>query len=137
MTTEAGYEDIPVPKLTNGVIPRIRVGAQLCSFHFRVNSPAEALLLGVCTRRREVVSVCDSAEDFQAAIEILPQLELDLFTEGVFPLKGFHRAWDDFRAGEYLKILLEVDGRLNEQNVGYRRFEWIARQCSSRELHTG
>ncbi len=59
-----------------------------------------------------VGSVGSGAEDFQAAIEILPQLELGLFTEGIFPLREFQRAWDSAR--EYLKVLLEVDAGLNE-----------------------
>ena len=64
-----------------------------------------------------VGSVGSSAQEFREAIELLPQLEFDLFTEKVFPLEQFSSAWETFKAGQYLKIILEVDPRLNSKQL--------------------
>ena len=61
-----------------------------------------------------VGSVGSSARDFDEAIQTIPKLDLKPFTSKVFPFKEFREAWDAFRSGEHLKILLEIDGRLNQ-----------------------
>ena len=55
-------------------------------------------------------SVGSSRRDFEEAIQAIPRLDLTQFTSKIFPLKEFREAWDAFRSGKYLKILLEVDG---------------------------
>lgn len=82
---------------------------------------ATILLLGLPYSRREfnfeeivaydktiIGSVGSSAEDFEEAVQLLPQLPLDPFIENVVPLSEFADAWQSFRRQEYLKTLLKV-----------------------------
>jgi 2-desacetyl-2-hydroxyethyl bacteriochlorophyllide A dehydrogenase len=81
------------------------------------------LLLGLPYARREfsfenivaydktiVGSVGSSAREFREAIKILPQLDLDHFTQNIFSLDDFAQAWEVCRAREHLKVLLEIGG---------------------------
>ena len=83
------------------------------------------LLLGLPYSRREfsfesivaydktiIGSVGSSAEDFEDATYILPQLELHHFTETVLSLDKFEKGWNIVRQGQKLKILLEVNEQL-------------------------
>jgi len=87
-------------------------------------SPAGAriLLLGLPYARRQftfenivaydkmlVGSVGSAAKHFDLAIELLPQINTDVFMEKVLPLSGFKEAWEIARNGEYLKIILKIN----------------------------
>lgn len=98
------------------------------------------LLLGLPYARREfsfehivaydksvIGSVGSGHEDFEEAIALLPQLDLTCFVQQVVPLEAYDTAFSVARSGRYLKVLLEVDGRLtdrslrNGQNAGSER----------------
>lgn len=53
-------------------------------------------------------SVGSTAADFDAAIELLPNLDLDRHLECRLPLDAFEEAWRRARHGEGLKIMLDV-----------------------------
>jgi threonine dehydrogenase-like Zn-dependent dehydrogenase len=53
-------------------------------------------------------SVGSTAEDFDAAIGLLSQLNLDAYFKCPMPLKDFQAAWDKSRSGDVLKVILEV-----------------------------
>lgn len=57
-----------------------------------------------------VGSVGSSAAEFQQAIELLPQLDLDPLTSSRFPLNEFRAAWQHVAAGQVMKAVLEVEG---------------------------
>ena len=46
--------------------------------------------------------------DFQEAIELLPELPMDSLTECVVPLAQFDDAWQQFRSGAHLKVLVQL-----------------------------
>jgi 2-desacetyl-2-hydroxyethyl bacteriochlorophyllide A dehydrogenase len=46
--------------------------------------------------------------DFCEAIELLPQLPVKAMTDFALPLSNFKEAWDSFRKGEHLKVLVQV-----------------------------
>jgi|SRR6185437_12594115 len=86
------------------------------------------LLLGLPYARREfsfesvvsydktiVGSVGSSAAEFDEALQVLPGLDLSLFTQRFFPLAEFADAWDCFRRREVLKVQLAVDPELDSQ----------------------
>lgn len=54
-----------------------------------------------------VGSVDAESVDFQKALELLPKLNLEPFTEVVMPLKDFEKAWQLYRSENHLKILLK------------------------------
>jgi 2-desacetyl-2-hydroxyethyl bacteriochlorophyllide A dehydrogenase len=54
-------------------------------------------------------SVGSTADDFDAAIKLLPDLELDEFFKCRMPLEDFETAWQTSRNGEALKVILDVD----------------------------
>ncbi len=83
---------------------------------------ASILLLGLPYGEREfsfetiaaydktvVGSVGSTAEDFEAAIRLLPDLDLEPFFRTSFPLARFAEAWEESRKGSVLKVLLDVD----------------------------
>ena len=87
------------------------------------------LLLGLPYARREfnfesivayektiIGSVGSSSADFEAAINILPGLELGAFTEKVLPLVQYAEAWKISDERRYLKVILQVD-RLADQDL--------------------
>lgn len=53
-------------------------------------------------------SVGSTAVDFNAAIDLLPKLNLDRHLECRLPLEAFEEAWGMARRGEGLKIILDV-----------------------------
>jgi threonine dehydrogenase-like Zn-dependent dehydrogenase/glycosyltransferase involved in cell wall biosynthesis len=53
-------------------------------------------------------SVGSTAADFDAAIDLLPNLDLDRHLECRLPLEAFEEAWRRARHGEGLKIILDV-----------------------------
>lgn len=55
-----------------------------------------------------VGSVGSTAEDFAAAIRLLPDLDLDAHLRVAKPLADFAEAWDASRRGDVLKIILDV-----------------------------
>lgn len=55
-----------------------------------------------------VGSVGSGPEDFDEAIRLLPNLDLDAFFQCVLPLERFRDAWDIARRGESLKVILEI-----------------------------
>ncbi len=60
---------------------------------------------------RDGVLVCSAgagAEDFQEAMQVLPQLWAGLLLETVFPLARSGEAWDALRRGERTRILVKV-----------------------------
>ena len=62
-----------------------------------------------------VGSVGSSAEDFRDAIALLSELELQLYTQKIFPLEEFEAAWEVCRSRSHLKAILEIDASLNER----------------------
>jgi threonine dehydrogenase-like Zn-dependent dehydrogenase len=87
------------------------------------NSPAGAtiLLLGLPYAHRQftfeeivafdktvVGSVGSSAQDFEDAITLLPQLETSPFTEKILPLSEFMKAWELARTHKHLKLILKI-----------------------------
>lgn len=52
-------------------------------------------------------SVGGEAQDFEAALALLPNLDLEALTNMVLPLEEYKRAWELQRTGEHLKILLQ------------------------------
>lgn len=54
-----------------------------------------------------VGSVGGDAEDFARALEILPKLDTEPFTQKILPLKDFKQAWRLQEESKYLKILLK------------------------------
>jgi threonine dehydrogenase-like Zn-dependent dehydrogenase/glycosyltransferase involved in cell wall biosynthesis len=79
------------------------------------------LLLGLPYARREfnfesivaydktvIGSVGSSAEDFEEAIRILPDLKVDRFLEKTLPLCDFDKGWELSREGKHLKVLLDL-----------------------------
>jgi 2-desacetyl-2-hydroxyethyl bacteriochlorophyllide A dehydrogenase len=87
-------------------------------------SPAGAriLLLGLPYAHREytfenivaydkmlVGSVGSAAKHFDLAIELLPQIETDVFTKKVLDLSKFKEAWEITKSGKYLKTILKIN----------------------------
>jgi 2-desacetyl-2-hydroxyethyl bacteriochlorophyllide A dehydrogenase len=83
---------------------------------------ATLLLLGLPYARREfsfeaivgydktiVGSVGSNAEDFDAALRVLPTIDTSAFTQHIFPLRDFQQAWVLARSHKHLKIILCVD----------------------------
>ena len=52
-------------------------------------------------------SVGGEWEDFKKALELLPELDTAPFTQAVFPLNDFSKAWQLQKTGKYLKIILK------------------------------
>jgi 2-desacetyl-2-hydroxyethyl bacteriochlorophyllide A dehydrogenase len=87
-------------------------------------SPAGAriLLLGLPYARRQftfenivaydkmlVGSVGSAAKHFDLAIELLPQINTDVFMEKVLPLSRFKEAWEITKSGKHLKTILKIN----------------------------
>jgi threonine dehydrogenase-like Zn-dependent dehydrogenase/GT2 family glycosyltransferase len=53
-------------------------------------------------------SVGSTAEDFKAAIKLLPKLHLEPYFQCPMALEDFHSAWDKSRQGDVLKVILDV-----------------------------
>lgn len=79
------------------------------------------LLLGLPYARREfnfesivaydktvIGSVGSSAEDFEEAIRILPELQVDRFLEKTLPLCDFEKGWELSRERKHLKVVLDL-----------------------------
>ena len=49
--------------------------------------------------------------DFQEAARMLSRLKTEALTGYAVPLADFEKAWDSFRAGDRLKVLVEVSAR--------------------------
>lgn len=94
------------------------------------NSPPGSvmLLLGLPYARREysfedivsydktvIGSVGSSAQEFEEALQLLPQIDMNRFLQCVYPLEKFQAAWEAFRERRYLKVLLEIDGMLDDE----------------------
>ena len=56
-----------------------------------------------------VGSVGSAAKHFDLAIELLPQINTDVFMEKVLPLSRFKEAWEIAKKGKYLKIILRIN----------------------------
>jgi D-arabinose 1-dehydrogenase-like Zn-dependent alcohol dehydrogenase len=56
-----------------------------------------------------VGSVGSAAKHFDLAIELLPQINTDVFMEKVLPLSGFKEAWEIARNGKHLKVILKIN----------------------------
>lgn len=54
-----------------------------------------------------VGSVGADGIDFEAALELLPKLDMEEFTKVVMPLQDFEKAWETHKTFTYLKILLQ------------------------------
>jgi len=53
-------------------------------------------------------SVGSAAKHFDMAIELLPQINTNIFTEKIIGLSDYKQAWDLARSRQYLKIMLKV-----------------------------
>jgi threonine dehydrogenase-like Zn-dependent dehydrogenase len=89
---------------------------------------ARILLLGLPYAHREytfenivaydkmlVGSVGSAAKHFDLAVELLPQIETDAFTQKVLPLSQFEEAWEITKSGKYLKTILKISDDLTSQ----------------------
>ena len=56
-----------------------------------------------------VGSVGSSAKHFKIAIDLLPQIDTNIFTDRILPLESYAQAWKLARSQEHLKILLQID----------------------------
>ncbi len=56
-----------------------------------------------------VGSVGSTAEDFEAALALLPDLDLDAHLGTAFPLERFAEAWEESKKGSVLKVILDVE----------------------------
>jgi 2-desacetyl-2-hydroxyethyl bacteriochlorophyllide A dehydrogenase len=56
-----------------------------------------------------VGSVGSSAKHFKIAIDLLPQIKTDIFTDKILPLENYAQAWKATLSQEHLKILLQID----------------------------
>ncbi len=54
-------------------------------------------------------SVGSTAEDFEAAIKLLPTLDLDAYFRCAMPLSDFEAAWKASKTGDVLKVILDLD----------------------------
>ena len=57
-----------------------------------------------------VGSVGSSSQEFEEAIRLLPELDLEPYLQCILPLDRFREGWENFRQRKHLKILLEVEG---------------------------
>ena len=55
-----------------------------------------------------VGSMGSNPAELEQAIQLLPELDLQLFTECVVPLSDYRRAWDLFRQRKHLKVILDI-----------------------------
>jgi 2-desacetyl-2-hydroxyethyl bacteriochlorophyllide A dehydrogenase len=96
------------PETLNTILNDSRAGARI-------------LLLGLPYANREynfenivaydktiVGSVGSAAKHFDMAIELLPQINTDLFTEKIMDLSEFRQAWDLVRSRQFLKVILKI-----------------------------
>lgn len=51
-------------------------------------------------------SVGADQEDYPKALELLPELDMTIFTANIMPLKDFGKAWKNLKSSKHLKILL-------------------------------
>jgi len=58
-----------------------------------------------------------SASEFEEAVRLLPQLNLDAFIQKFFRLEEFEQAWSLFRQRRYLKIQMAIDDLLDRVHV--------------------
>ena len=58
-------------------------------------------------------SVGSTAVDFEDAIRLLPDLDLDEFFKCRMPLEDFEKAWETSRNGNALKVILDMDESTN------------------------
>lgn len=59
--------------------------------------------------RSVIGSIGSSSRDFQEALAMLPQLELDSFLGATVPLERFEDAWEMVRTRKHLKVMLTMD----------------------------
>jgi D-arabinose 1-dehydrogenase-like Zn-dependent alcohol dehydrogenase len=55
-----------------------------------------------------VGSIGSSSQEFEEALRLLPQLNVDAYLQRILPLDQFRKGWEDVRQRAYLKVLLEV-----------------------------
>lgn len=63
----------------------------------------------VAQERIIVGSVGSSSEDFQWALQALPQMDISPFTQTILPLEEFSEAWRLHRSAKHLKVILKAD----------------------------
>jgi 2-desacetyl-2-hydroxyethyl bacteriochlorophyllide A dehydrogenase len=56
-----------------------------------------------------VGSVGSSAKHFKIAIDLLPQIDTEIFIDKILPLADYARAWELARSQKHLKIILKID----------------------------
>lgn len=54
-------------------------------------------------------SVGSTKEDFEAAIKLLPKLDLELYYQCPMPLTDFQAAWDKSKSGDVFKVILHTE----------------------------
>lgn len=64
----------------------------------------------IVTHDKTVVgSVGSSSSEFQEALKILTELDLDHYLQCILPLEQYQEGWENFRQRKHLKVLLKVD----------------------------
>jgi 2-desacetyl-2-hydroxyethyl bacteriochlorophyllide A dehydrogenase len=59
-----------------------------------------------------VGSVGSSSQEFEEAIQLLPELDVNAYLQCILPLERYRDGWEAFREGKHLKVLLAVDREL-------------------------
>lgn len=110
---EAIFDTIGDPMMLGKIMPHLASGSKLLlvgdnhigkkinPFELEARDITISIVLG------------SDADDYQAATALLPELDMNPFTQRVIPLSKFQNAWSETKEKKHLKILLEVDGTLN------------------------
>jgi threonine dehydrogenase-like Zn-dependent dehydrogenase len=67
----------------------------------------------VAYERAIIGSVGSSKQDFEAALKLLPELDVEALTAHALPLSRYEEAWAAARERKWLKVVLEVGGELD------------------------
>lgn len=96
--SKAALEDVLKQSRVDGTILLLGFPYGDMAYNFEDFVGKEQVIIG---------SVGAEGPDFERALELLPSLHMDPFTEVVMPLEKFDEAWDTHRSFKHLKILLE------------------------------
>ena len=59
-----------------------------------------------------VGSVGSTSQEYEKALKLLPELNVDPLLQCILPLEQYRQGWEHFRQREHLKVLLAVDSEL-------------------------
>lgn len=90
------------------VLRESRADATLLLFGFPYGEMSFNFEEIVAREKRIIGSVGGSAEDFESAIALLPQLQCEAMMQSVFPLVAYEEAWETHRQRTHLKVMLAL-----------------------------